>query len=199
MTRRARWWQLPAVAALGVAGLGAGHVAEYLLLAPHHHARQELLAATGHHYLPVGLQVAMLAGLLAVVGAFVSAVRRAAAGQSRPPAAHRWARLLPVAQAVAFVALEVGERVAAHASLGDLGTVLVVGLPLQLVVGALARLLVTGVERAGELLGSALRGNGPAPARRRVTVRTPSAAAPASLVLSAATPPRGPPPTLVLS
>lgn len=157
MKRGVRPGQALVVIALALAGVSVGHVAEYLLLAPDDHARHELLASTGHDYLPSVVNAVAFVALLGMALVFVLGVRRGLGRTGSRRRALRWSHAFPAAQMLAFVALEVGERLLAHAPLGDLGVVLAIGLPLQALVGFLSGCFITELERAGERLGQRLR------------------------------------------
>jgi hypothetical protein len=198
MLRRARRIDVVIVAALALAGVGLAHVLEYLLLVPDHQQRQELLAATGHQYLPSALGAVSFLAFLAVAVVFLAAFRRSATPGPATTSRHDLVRVLPCAQALAFLALEVGERLAAGVSLGDLGPVLLLGLPLQVVVGIAAAALLALLDRAGERLGRCVAGTRspaarglagcwfPSPSRRGpstlATRRAPARAPPAFFV-----------------
>lgn len=157
MKRGVRSSQALIVIALALAGVGVGHVAEYLLLAPEDHARHELLASTGHQYLPSALNAVAFVALLGMALVFALGVGRGLRRAGATWRQLRWSSALPAAQMLAFVALEVGERLVAHAPLTDLGVVLAVGVPLQALVGFLAGRLAAELEQAGERLGHRLR------------------------------------------
>jgi len=199
MSRATRSSQVLVVMALALAGVGLGHMGEYVLLAPDHHERHRLLADTGHRYLPDALSAVAFIALLGLALVFLLGLGRGL-GWARRGRTLRWSVALPAAQVLAFAALEVGERLAAHASLGDVGLVLAIGLPLQALVGFLAGRLVVQLEEAGQRLGQHLRS--PRPHRRRsapagwrpsVSFRAPRSP------WAAAIPARGPPPALVLA
>jgi hypothetical protein len=193
MNDSVRRWQLLAVAALAPAGVAVGHGVEYVLLAPHDHGRAELLARTGHHYLPIGVRFAAFFALVALGAVFLSSLVRVSRGADGRALVLRSARMLPAAQAAAFMVLEVAERLAAHASMGDLGTVLFLGLPLQLLVGFVAMLVVGAVERSGQRAGARLRGRARRPARGGASWQPVPSARPVLGRWSPATPVRGPP------
>ncbi len=194
MTRAVRTSQVLVVVALALAGVGLGHVGEYLLLAPDHHERQALLARTGHHYLPSALSAVVFVALLGLALVFLLGLARGLTRVGHRGGRLRWSHALAAAQVLAFTALEVGERLAAHASLADLGVILAVGLPLQAVVGFLAGRLVAQVEVAGERLGHRLRAT-----RRHARRSTPAgwrpnpSSGPAMSPSAVALPARGPP------
>lgn len=149
------------VATVGVAGAGLvlGHWLAYALATPHAHAREELLRATGHGYLPYASQVALLAGALGLAALFLS---RLARRESRGSFAGDVARLAAV-QSAAYVTMEVGERWLSGASLHDLahGPLLTIGLGVQLVMAVVGALVLRTTDRAAEAAESL--GRSPAP------------------------------------
>ena len=198
MKRGVRSSQALVVITLALAGVGVGHVAEYLLLAPEEHARHELLASTGHHYLPSALNAVAFVALLGLTLVFALGVGRGLGRACSRRRELRWHYALPAAQMLAFVALEVCERLVAHAPLTDLGVVLAIGVPLQAVVGLLAGRLAVELEQAGERLGQQLRTatlharRSPSPGRRpKASLRPPAHLSGAPI------PARGPPLILV--
>ncbi len=198
MKRGVRSSQLMVAMMLTFAGVGVGHVAEYLLLAPNHHVRYELLSRTGHHYLPTALNAVAFVALVALSLAFLGAFRRGLGRNDHRRSLAYSSRALPVAQMLAFAALEVGERLVAHASLADVGMVLAAGLPLQALVGFVACRVVATLERVGERLGVRVRGGGLRPRAARTGPGRPSSCFhPASSLSGSAIPTRAPPPVLV--
>ncbi len=194
MSQRARRIDLVIVAALALAGVGLAHVLEYLLLVPDHHQRQEVLAGTGHQYLPSALGTVSFLACLAAAVVFLAAFRRGARPGPATTSRHDLVRVLPCAQALAFLALEVGERLAAGASLSDLGPVLLLGLPLQVVVGLAAATLLALLDRAGEQLGRRVAHTRSRAGRRLATCWSPSPdRCPRSTLSSRRAPARGPP------
>src|SRR3989440_3722842 len=157
------------ILAVAVAGLFAGHVIVYRILAPGPLQRSVLAGGASHAYLPFALAMGLMLALVAGARTFRLGFRRAtvrSTGRRRPGFAGTL--ILPaVAQAAAFIALEVLERVLAGAPMGNLlGPLLPVGVALQLVVGATGGLLLAGLDRAGEITGRAVAGRPrpPAPA-----------------------------------
>jgi hypothetical protein len=137
--------------------LFAGHIVVYRIVAPD--ARQAAAPGVSHAYLPIALTVGLLVAVLAGARAFLLGYRRGTAPDScrRHPGLIGTLVLPAVAQAAAFVALEVLERALAGAPIGGLvGPLLSVGVVLQLVVGAAGGLLLAGLDRAGELTGRAV-------------------------------------------
>ena len=167
--------------AVAVAGLFAGHVIVYRILAPGPLQRSVLAGGASHAYLPFALAIGLMLALVAGARTFRLGFRRATVrgtGQRRPGFAGTL--ILPaVAQAAAFIALEVLERVLAGAPMGTLlGPLLPVGVALQLVVGATGGLLLAGLDRAGEVTGRAVvarrRRSAPATEPRRRPPATPT-------------------------
>jgi hypothetical protein len=193
MTRALSGGRFLVVAALTLAGVGAGHVAEYVALAPEQQRRQALLAHTGHGYLPLAVRIAGFLGVFALVAVFMASAARTAQGDGRDGPDLRWAGPLPMAQSVAFVALELIERVVAHAGLGDLPAVILVGVPIQIVVGLLGRSLLAALGRAGRRVGLAARPRGRRRPRSSVAWRPPGHLAPWPPVPNLVAAPRGPP------
>lgn len=138
------------MATVGVAGSGLllGHWLAYALGTPHAHAREELLHATGHGYLPYATQVALLAGALGLAALFLARVsNREGRGSFGLDAA-----TLAVVQSVTFVAMEAGERLASGASLHDLthGRLLTIGLAVQISVAVAGAGVLRLIDRAAE-------------------------------------------------
>ncbi len=187
------------VAALGLAGLGLAHVLEYLALMPDAGHRAQVLATTGHDYLPSALGVVGFLAAVAIATVFLRGFGAGAGGLSAEPSAGPdWVRLLPLAQVLAFVAVEVGERVAAGASLAGLAPVLILGLPLQVLAGVAGGWVLAAAARAGTRLARALASRSPFARRRpspgwRLLTLTP----PLALLAGGPTPARGPPLVLV--
>lgn len=137
-------------ATLGVAGSGLllGHWLAYALGTPDATARDELLHATGHSYLPYATQVALLAGVIGLVGLFLARLHRRERLGSFAGNVVRLAAL----QSGAFLAMEVGERLLTGAPLHDLthGPLLVIGLGVQAVLAVVGALVLRFTERAAE-------------------------------------------------
>jgi hypothetical protein len=152
------------MATLGVAGAGLvlGHWLAYALAAPEHHARDRVLAETGHGYLPFVTQVALLGGAIALAGLFLT--RMTSRIHRGSPA--RDAAALFAVQSGVFLAMEIGERLLSGASLHDLthGPLLAIGLGVQAVVAIAGAILMRLTERAAEAAGTLAR-SGPTPAR----------------------------------
>lgn len=137
----------------GAAGLIGGHALGYAVSVPDAYHRGALLEATGHGYLPSASRLALMLGIAAVVAGVASGYLH------RPRTAHtslaRAALWLVALQCAGFVALEIAERVVASASLETLSLpIVIVGLVTQALVAVLLALLVVGLRRLGEVLGT---------------------------------------------
>ena len=181
-----------AVATAGIAGSGLllGHWLAYALGTPHAHAREELLRATGHGYLPYATQVALLAGALGLAALFLARVsRREGRGSFGFDAA-----TLAAVQSVTFVAMEAGERLASGASLHGLthGRLLAIGLAGQVAVAVVGACVLRATDRAAEAAEAQAGLTTPTAARPVATVPiAPFAAPPRPAIRAAAS--RAPP------
>jgi hypothetical protein len=154
--------------AVGVAGVVVAHLAGYAVAFPEPSERAQALAATGHGYWHLALLAAVAAGACAVVAAFrrgVVHVRGMVPGPlgggphdrtgrtDRADRTDRVAGWLALArfQVLLFTAMEIGERfVAGHPALSVVHErTFVFGVVLQVVVAAVAVVVLTLVERTG--------------------------------------------------
>lgn len=160
--------RLRAVALLAVAstGLMAGHSLTYLKLAPSHGVRTALLGITGHSYLD---NLLAFGPAMALMSALYWLAAGAMKSRSRLPSLAGTAAALALIQTLGFAGQEVLERLLSGAPLHDLGSVLLLGIPLQLIVAALGALLVTALHKAGRKLGALLGG----PQARRTSPERP--------------------------
>lgn len=179
MSQGQRFRGLPLLG-VAMAGLALGHVATYVIAVPDAHHRDLVLQASGHAYLPVLAQLA----LVTAVAAAVTIVARAGAGQRMPGAFGALAPIMICVQVVGFVGQELLERVMTGAPLGDLrsGRVLLVGVIVQALVALLGSAVATMLARASDRLADAdgphaippwwpdalLRQSAEAAARRRI-------------------------------
>lgn len=152
MTRGRGVLRAVSVAGLALAGLVGGHAIGYAIAIPDAHHRSTLVAETGHGYLPAASWIAIVFGLAALGAGIVRGyVRRTHRRRER---FGRAALAMMGMQALAFVLVEVFERLAAGAPLDTLSPyLLLVGIAAQLVVGLVAALVLVGLRK----LGSALR------------------------------------------
>jgi hypothetical protein len=139
-----------ALAGVAAAGILAGHWIAYVLAFPGSVMRAHVLHDTGHSYWDVAVKVAVLAlvvGLTSVVGRHL----RARDPDSDPQ--HRVSFLawrLIVIQVLGFALMEIGERLAAGAPVGDLflHEVFLVGLALQVLIAVAGAALLAWFDRA---------------------------------------------------
>jgi len=187
------------LAAFGLVGAGVGHLVEYLLILRGRSGRHAVLAYTGDHDL-VASAVATGAMLLLVATVLtgVPAIRRGM-GRTSLKRAVSFRIALPVVQAVAFAVVEVGESVITHSSAPGLGLVLILGVPLQLLVGSLLAVLVRAISRSGERLGRIIAAARFRPPARVGRLRPVSFASPGWSMPVALEPTRGPPSTALSS
>jgi hypothetical protein len=171
-----------AVIGIAAAGVLAGHWVTYLLLSPDPGARDALLHRTGHEYFSFASELASVAALVGLAALVLGRLTRR--GGRLPGAGELIARLAGY-QVLAFVSVEVLERVISAGGLGDLTHVLPIGVAIQLALslaaGLVLRLVLRGAELAAAVLGHStiparLRSMG-SPARTTRVVRLPSALA----------------------
>jgi hypothetical protein len=133
------------VAALG---LVLGHWLTYELEVSDAHARAEVLSSTGHAYLGPLSQFAVVAAIAALAALFLGRLVRPGPRRSLP----RTFAMLATFQVIAFVAMEVAERVAAGAPVGHLAqtAILPVGALLQIAIAFAGAFLIRWVLRTAE-------------------------------------------------
>jgi hypothetical protein len=147
MRRHLAW---PVAVPLSALGVLAAHWLSYRLVVPDAHAREHLLAATGHGYLIYAPLIVGVSLALIVLG-FGHAIVRELRGES--PATNAPAWLVGFVPLLAFVVQEYVERCLQHGSIEwgvALESTFVVGLALQVpfaLVAGLATLLLTRVAR----------------------------------------------------
>lgn len=153
--------RMRALALLAVASVGlvAGHSLTYLKLAPSHGTRTALLGVTGHSYLD---NAVAFVPVLALMSALYWVAAGALKSRYGRPNLVGTALTLALIQTIGFSGQEILERLVAGAPLHDLGSVLLLGVPLQLIVAGLGAILVTALHRAGRKIGHLLGGSGPA-------------------------------------
>ena len=151
--------KLRAVALLAVASVGlmVGHSLTYLKLAPSHGVRTALLGITGHSYLDKILAFGPALALMTALYWMASGALRTQT-RFRQPSLIGTAVALALIQTIGFAGQEVLERLLSGAPLHDLGSVLLLGIPLQLIVAVLGALLVSALHKAGRKLGALLHG-----------------------------------------
>jgi hypothetical protein len=152
-------------AVLGVAlgGVLIGHEVAYAILLPSATVRHAVLASTGHGYLGFVDTPALTVGIASLAALFLGRLGR----RREEPSFRELVARLAGFQVLAFATIELVERIGAGAPVNDLVRILPVGGLVQLVVAAVAALLLRALLRAAaaaELLGS------PAPAPRWVSI-----------------------------
>ena len=142
---------------VAVGGVLAGHWLTYLVVAPIAGSRATILHQTGHSYLGLANDLALVAALSALASMFIAQLT------GPEPAGHlrgitgRVVRF----QVCAFVAMEVLERVTAGSPLPELirSGILPIGVAAQITIGFLAafaiRWLLRAADRVAETLGLA--------------------------------------------
>jgi hypothetical protein len=152
-----------AVIGVAAAGVFAGHRLTYLLVSPDPVARDALIHRTGHAYFSFASELASVAALVGLAALVLGRIARR--GGPLPGTRELIARFAAF-QVLAFVSVEVLERVASAAGLGDLGHVLPIGVAVQLALslaaGLVLKLMLRGADCATAVLGRA-----PIPARLR--------------------------------
>jgi hypothetical protein len=162
MRDRGRLRELPTFA-FAFVGLIVGHLLSYLIAIPDPARRTLVLAHSGHAYLH-------LAGDVAVIFGFAAAVTvglRAVAGRDStdlPSAAHLAWRLGSL-QAGAFIAMELGERLVSASGFGELfdSPLFGIGIVVQLGIAAIGAVLLRWIWRIAVRIADALA----RPPRRR--------------------------------
>jgi hypothetical protein len=178
---------------VAVAGVLAGHWLTYVAVTPIAGSRATVLHETGHAYLGMANDLALVVALVAIatmfIGQLTSPASMAAAGH--PGVTARVIRF----QVSAFVLLEVLERLTSSAPLSELihTGILPVGIVAQAGVAFLVARAIRWLLRAADRVAAAL-GRGAVPARRVVAkpLRPRPVFVPAELQLSAVGV-RGPP------
>jgi len=134
--------------------LVAGHAITYLIVAPVPAVRERLLAASGHGYWRTAVLAAFVFGVYGAGRTVVAGSRRVS--MSVPASFGVLVRRFAVLGAAAFAGLEVAERLASGAPLGDLAGrgILPLGLALQVALAVLAAAVLRLLYRAGVVASS---------------------------------------------
>jgi hypothetical protein len=139
-------------------GLVGAHVLDYRLLFRDRFVRASLLQTTGHAYFGRIVEFAVVSAVLAAAGSFAVGVRSARGHNSVRPSIAPTAAILALIQSGGFIALEAGERVAAHAVAQQFIKITVIGVLLQVVVATITTFVLALIERAGDVVARALVG-----------------------------------------
>jgi hypothetical protein len=172
---------------LGLAALGvaAGHLVTFLVLVPDPGARAALLARTGHGYFGLFAQAALVVG---AIGAASTVLGQIAPGARVGSTSFR---SLARVQVVAFVWMEVIERVVSHAGFGDLFRAdVAVGVVVQVAVAALLAWALSFLGRVAARVRRVADARRPRAVVRLVSTVVGAPPAAASTLLP---PPRAPP------
>jgi hypothetical protein len=176
---------------IAFAGVFVGHAITYAILAPVAQTRSQLLASTGHAYLPVAVHAGLVSAVVGLATAFLGRL-----GHGREASEMAFRGLAPRVvsfQFLAFATIEVAERIAARAPLHDLTHVLPVGAVAQLAVGVLVATVIRLALRAADAAGGILGPASPTPPRSALVLLSGRAGVPAftdRLFLGGRGPPR---------
>ena len=182
-----------AFVAVAIGGLLVGHTLSYVFAVPDPYHRDLVLQQSGHGYLPGVTEAAVVLAVGAIAGLLGSGARGRAA---RTPRFAGVAGAMVATQVVAFVALEVLERLVARTTLGDLGHhhLLAIGIATQVVIALVGAALLAWLTRTSERVASVLTQPVAPPLARPVFAFAAPASAPVGSAAFVADPIRGPPP-----
>ena len=154
-------------AILGVAlgGVLIGHELTYAILLPNATARDAVLASTGHGYMGFANNLALAVGVVSLAAIFLGRLGR----RREDPSFGELAIRLAGFQILAFATIELVERIGAGASINDLVRIVPVGGVTQLVVAAVAAVVLRALLRAADAVADLL--GSPAPAPRLGSIR----------------------------
>lgn len=165
------------LAALGTAGVVAGHTLAYIVLEPDGHHRASLLHETGHAYWHAALVVGLVAAAASITGhafaQFRAVRRRGSAAESITRAGVR----LGAFQLIMYGLMEAVERSVAHEPVTSMFShhLFVIGVVFQIVVAILFVQVLRFVGRAAVAIAKKLAPAQPA-RRSRVAARYPALA-----------------------
>jgi hypothetical protein len=156
------------VATMGIAvgGVLAGHWLTYLVVAPAASSRAAILQQTGHAYLGLANDVALVVALAALATMFIGQLADPTPVGRLPGVAARVIRF----QVCAFVLLEVLERVTAGAPLAELihTGILPIGIAAQAAIGYIAAQAIRWLLRGADRVAASLK-SGALPFARTMT------------------------------
>ena len=149
--------------AFAFVGLIVGHLLSYLIAIPDPTRRASVLAQSGHAYLHIAGDVAVILGFAAAVTVGLRAVAGRDATVRSSTAYLAWR--LGALQAMAFIAMELGERLVSGSGFGELFAdhLFGLGIVVQLVIAAAGALLLRWIGRVAVGIADALA----RPPRRR--------------------------------
>ncbi len=154
-----------ATLAVAVGGVLIGHWLTYLAVAPIAGSRAAILHQTGHAYLGLANDLALVAALAALASMFIAQLTTPEPSGSVLGVTGRVVRF----QVCAFIGMEVLERVTAGSPLSELirTGILPIGIAAQIAIGFLAAFMIRWLLRTADRVAAAL-GRAAAPARRGV-------------------------------
>lgn len=144
---------------VAVGGVVLAHWLAYVLAIPGAHARAQVLAASGHSYWVMAIKFAVVLGLAALGALFLRHLdRRPRSWESGQEAFSGIAARLSLLQVMAFIAMEVTERLVVGAPVAHLfhHRLFLMGLALQLIVASAGALLLLWFSRTAERVAEAL-------------------------------------------
>jgi hypothetical protein len=152
-----------ATLAVAVGGVLVGHWLTYLVVAPVAGSRAAILHQTGHSYLGLANDIALVAALAALASMFIAQLTTPEPSRRFLGVTGRVVRF----QVCAFIAMEVLERVTAGSPLSELirTGVLPIGIAAQVAIGILAAFVVRSLLRAAHRVAAALGHAAPHPRR----------------------------------
>jgi hypothetical protein len=144
---------------VAVGGVVLAHWLAYVLAIPGAHARAQVLAASGHSYWVMAIKFAVVLGLAALGALFLRHLDRPPrTWESGQEAFSAIAARLSLLQVMAFIAMEVTERLVVGAPVAHLfhHRLFLMGLALQLIVASAGALLLLWFSRTAERVAEAL-------------------------------------------
>jgi hypothetical protein len=189
---RLRTVRRAALTGIAAGGLLAGHALDYFAVFPNGDHRSDVLAVTGHGYLPSAALVAVLTLLFGLAVAAVLGARDTRRADSIALKPRAVTAVLVALQVGGFLALESGERLSSGAGLSGLTVPLLgVGIVFQVLVAFAGRLLFIALYRAGAAIGR--RNRRVAGATPRMPAATAVRGRPGSRLFADRPPARAPP------
>jgi hypothetical protein len=159
---------------VAVGGVVLGHWVAYVLAIPGAHARAQVLAASGHSYWVMAIKLAVVLGLAGLGALFLRHLDRSPrTSESEQEAFSAIAARLSLLQVMAFIAMEVTERLVVGVPVAHLfhHRLFLMGLALQLIVASGGALLLLWFSRTAEHVAEAL-GRPLLPRSRPAVLRT---------------------------
>ena len=155
MRDRSHLRELPTFA-FAFVGLIVGHLLSYLIAIPDPARRTLELAHSGHGYLHLAGDVAVILAFAAAVTIGLRAVN--GRGSTNPTSSARLAWRLGALQAGAFIAMELGERLASGGGFGELfnSPLFGIGIVVQLGIALIGAVLLRWIWRVAVRIAEAL-------------------------------------------